>query len=138
MMKKLLLTFLVLTAVGCSFKKSSDKAASAAATAAAKSRVDEVMADNRYTDRQRVEASLRKGLWDIFIKALPKVSKAELNQVNKRGETLVEIALGTQRHDFLKALFDAGASPFVGASGVSYTDYRYADSESVEIITEAR
>jgi hypothetical protein len=96
------------------------------------------MADNRYTDRQKVEVALRKGLWDIFIKALPKVSKAELNQVNKRGETLVEIALGTQRHDFLKALFDAGATPFVGANGVSYTEYRYADSESVEIITEAR
>ncbi len=107
-MKKTILLGLMLVMAGCSFSKKSSEEAQISQ----KNRVDEVMRDERYSNLRKVEVSIKKGLWDVFQEALPKLSVTELNSITTDGETLGAVALRTERIDFLEALLKAGMSPF--------------------------
>lgn len=110
-MKKTVLFVFMLTLAGCSFSKNSSKEADAQA-AQQRSRVDEVMNDSRYSNLQKVEVAIQKGMWDIFSAALPKLSFEELNSMTTGGETLGALAMRLNRLEFLEALLRNGMSPF--------------------------
>ncbi|MGE5084971.1 MAG: hypothetical protein ACM3MG_01625 [Bacillota bacterium] len=126
MVKKILLTFLLLSAVGCSFsKKSAEERAQEAIAAKTRALVDDVIGDQRYTLRTKLENAIARRDKQLFSELLKSTSLNELNR-EQEGKSLGELAIDTRDLFFLKGLLDAGMSPFIGTDTFADGLFAYA------------
>lgn len=132
MVKKLFLTFLLLSVVGCSFsKKSSEEKAKEAAEAKSRASVDQVLKDKRYSLRAKIENAIFNKDKQLFTSLMANVTSKELNQM-KDGKSLAEFALDTKDLFFVEGLFKTGMSPFIGADYFADGLVEYARARNFE------
>ncbi|MFM6926827.1 MAG: hypothetical protein ACKOX6_00090, partial [Bdellovibrio sp.] len=115
MMRKILITLLLLSVAGCSFsKKSAEEKAAEIANAKSRASVDSVIGDQRYTIVEKLETAILKQDKDLFSSLLAQASPQLLNKI-KPGKTLGERAIDTGDLFFLRGLIQAGMSPFLSS-----------------------
>lgn len=129
-MKKILLTFLLLSAVGCSFsKKSAEEKAQEAAATKTRASVDDVIGDQRYSLQTKLENAIARQDQQLFSELLKSITSKELNEV-REGKSLGELAIDTRDLFFLRGLLDAGMSPFIGMGSLADGLFAYAKYKS--------
>ncbi|MFM6929726.1 MAG: hypothetical protein ACKOX6_14755 [Bdellovibrio sp.] len=141
MMRKILITLLLLSVAGCSFsKKSAEEKANDNATAKSRSAVDELMLDQRYSNYEKIATAIQVKDKELFSSLLIRVDSKTLNQ-KRMTKSLAELALDSGDIFYLSELLKAGMSPYgdVGISNglIGFADYK-GFVEAKKILLESR